>query len=93
MLIATLAASKNTSKEINLQLSQASETKAKIETACEGYRPIARRGAVLYFVVADFGGVDPMYQVGPTPVYLIAPFTLHPKPQTLCIRLVPHLCI
>ena len=63
VLIATLAASKTTSKEINFQLAQASETKTKIDNACEGYRPIAKRGAVLYFVIADFGSVDPMYQV------------------------------
>ena len=63
VLIATLAASKTTSREINFQLTQASETKTKIESACEGYRPVAKRGAVLYFVIADFGSVDPMYQV------------------------------
>ncbi len=62
VLIATLAASKTTSKDINLQLEKASLTKTKIDTACEGYRPVAKRGAILYFVVADMGGVDPMYQ-------------------------------
>jgi dynein heavy chain len=62
VLIATLAASKTTSKDINAQLAQAEETKTKIDTACEGYRGVAKRGAILYFVVADMGGVDPMYQ-------------------------------
>jgi len=36
VLIATLAASKTTSKDINDQLAQATETKTKIDTACEG---------------------------------------------------------
>eukprot|EP00960_Hanusia_phi_P050219 760078-Hanusia_phi.AAC.2 len=61
-LIQTLGASKTTSAEINEQLSQASETKTRIDDACEGYRPVAKRGAILYFVVASIANVDPMYQ-------------------------------
>jgi dynein heavy chain len=62
VLIATLGASKTASKEINEQLAQAEETKQRIESACEGYRPVAKRGSILYFVVATIGQVDPMYQ-------------------------------
>ena len=29
---------------------------------CAQYRVVATRGSLLYFVVADLGGVDPMYQ-------------------------------
>jgi len=28
----------------------------------ELYRPVARRGSVLYFVIADLALIDPMYQ-------------------------------
>jgi dynein heavy chain len=62
VLIATLGASKVASKEINQQLTQAEETKIRIDTACEGYRGVAKRGSILYFVVANIGSVDPMYQ-------------------------------
>jgi len=62
VLISTLGASKVASKEINDQLTQAEETKKRIEIACEGYRPVAKRGSILYFVVANIGSVDPMYQ-------------------------------
>ena len=34
----------------------------KQEHAREAYRPVATRGSILYFVVADFAGIDPMYQ-------------------------------
>jgi len=61
-LISTLADSKTTSTQVNEQVRQAEETKILIDDACEGYRPVATRGSILYFVVADLGGVDPMYQ-------------------------------
>jgi dynein heavy chain len=61
-LITTLKASKVTSTEVNAQVALATETKDKIDAACEGYRPVAKRGAVLYFVVADLSAIDPMYQ-------------------------------
>lgn len=33
-----------------------------ISAAREKYRPVAARGSVMYFVVADMAEVDPMYQ-------------------------------
>ncbi len=35
----------------------------------ELYRPVAKRASLLYFVIADLGDVDPMYQVGIFLVY------------------------
>eukprot|EP00736_Rhodelphis_marinus_P004047 Rmarinus@m.11564 len=61
-LINTLAASRMTSTEINHQVEVAQETTAQIDTARERYRPVATRGSILYFVVSDMSGVDPMYQ-------------------------------
>ena len=40
----------------------AEETTKEIDLAQEAYRPVATRGSILYFVVADFAGIDPMYQ-------------------------------
>jgi hypothetical protein len=35
---------------------------AEINTTREGYRSVATRGSVIYFVVATLALVDPMYQ-------------------------------
>lgn len=41
---------------------EAEETAKMINENRENYRPVARRGSVLYFVIADLAQVDPMYQ-------------------------------
>jgi dynein heavy chain len=61
-LIDTLKASKVTSADVNDQVLQATATKDKIDSTCEDYRAVAKRGALLYFVIADLAIIDPMYQ-------------------------------
>eukprot|EP00741_Cyanophora_paradoxa_P024436 tig00022075_g23593.t1 len=61
-LINTLSDSKVKSTEINQQVEAAEKTAKEIDIAREGYRSVAIRGSILYFVVADFAVVDPMYQ-------------------------------
>jgi len=39
----------------------AEKTAAMINENRENYRPVARRGSVLYFVIADLALIDPMY--------------------------------
>lgn len=51
-----------TSGVIKERLEEAEKTEVKISQAREKYRPVATRGSVMYFVVADMGTVDPMYQ-------------------------------
>ena len=51
-----------TSAVIGQRLAEAEQTEEKISLAREKYRVVATRGSVMYFVVADMGGVDPMYQ-------------------------------
>lgn len=41
---------------------EAEQTAKMINENRENYRVVARRGSVLYFVVADLALIDPMYQ-------------------------------
>lgn len=61
-LILTLDQSKKTSIAINERMIEAEETAKMINENRENYRVVARRGSVLYFVVADLALIDPMYQ-------------------------------
>jgi dynein heavy chain len=61
-LINTLNQSKVTSAVIKDRVAQAEITEREINGAREKYRPVAIRGSVLYFVIADLGEMDPMYQ-------------------------------
>jgi dynein heavy chain len=62
VLIETLAQSKLTSGEINEKLAEAKVITEEIGVQSELYRPVAKRASLLYFVIADLGDVDPMYQ-------------------------------
>ncbi|CAM9781524.1 unnamed protein product [Ectocarpus sp. 12 AP-2014] len=61
-LIATLSKSKTMSKVIAERLADSKSTKRQIEESREGYRPVAVRGSLLYFTVAELCRVDVMYQ-------------------------------
>lgn len=62
VLIETLAQSKLTSEEIKVKMLEADELVKEIKVQSELYRPVAKRASLLYFVIADLGEVDPMYQ-------------------------------
>ncbi|KAI9346257.1 dynein heavy chain and region D6 of dynein motor-domain-containing protein [Obelidium mucronatum] len=61
-LINTLNQSKVTSAAIKERVHQAEQTEIEINVAREKYRPVAIRGSVLYFVIANLAEMDPMYQ-------------------------------
>ena len=62
VLIETLAQSKLTSEEIKIKILEGIEIEKEIVVQSEFYRPVAKRASLLYFVIADLGDVDPMYQ-------------------------------
>ena len=62
LLISTLASSKKTSTEIKGRVAEAEKTEVEIREARESYRSVATRGSLIYFVIADLPGIDPMYQ-------------------------------
>ncbi len=61
-LINTLNDSKVTSDEVTESLAIAEKTGKKIESASALYKPCSTRASILYFVLYDLAGVDPMYQ-------------------------------
>ena len=61
-LINTLEQSKETSIMINERMKEAEEMTKEINANRELYRDVARRGSVLYFVIASTANMDPMYQ-------------------------------
>merc|ERR1711968_4051 len=61
-LIDTLANAKVTAKLIDERVAEAEVTQAEISETRLQYVPVAKRGAIIYFVVADLAQIDPMYQ-------------------------------
>lgn len=61
-VINVLNVSKSTSIEVKQKLEIARDTEIKINTAREEFRPVARRGSVLYFLICTMSMVNTMYQ-------------------------------
>lgn len=61
-LVETLNESKETSIVIAARLIDAEKTEEIITLEREKYRPLAAKGAVLFFVVSSLAEIDPMYQ-------------------------------
>jgi dynein heavy chain len=61
-LIITLDQSKKTGDECKSRMEVAENAMVEIDECTETLRPVATRASILYFVVADLGVIDPMYQ-------------------------------
>lgn len=61
-LIIILENSKKTSADIVKRLGDAAIVEEQINETRNHYRSVATRGSILYFVIADLAGIDPMYQ-------------------------------
>lgn len=61
-LITALQQSKQTSSMISHRFKEALQTDSDISAVREEYRSVAKRASILYFVMDDLAGVNPMYQ-------------------------------
>lgn len=61
-LIETLENTKSKAAVVMEQLQLSAETQKDIEKLRDGYRPAAKRGAVLFFALSDMSTVNAMYQ-------------------------------
>jgi len=61
-LIVTLDQSKKTGQECQERTDIAEKAMVQIDEVTETLRPVATRASILYFIVADLGLIDPMYQ-------------------------------
>ncbi|KAK5648316.1 hypothetical protein RI129_003208 [Pyrocoelia pectoralis] len=61
-LINTLENTKVKASEVMTKLQLAQQTGIDIDRLRDGYRPVAKRGAILFFVLSDMATVNAMYQ-------------------------------
>ena len=61
-LVGVLKNVKDTAEDVKKKLALATDTKVAIENKREQYRPVATRGAVLYFSIVDMSNIHCMYQ-------------------------------
>ncbi|CAK0818714.1 unnamed protein product [Prorocentrum cordatum] len=61
-LIEGLEKTKQTSKEIGIQVKEAQKTEVEINTSREQYRPVAAEGSMLFFLIIQLCFIEHMYQ-------------------------------
>ncbi|CAL1542606.1 unnamed protein product [Lymnaea stagnalis] len=61
-LVLTLQQSKAKSQEIYKRVAESEETEKHLNLARKRYLPVATRGSVIYFVIAELSNIDVMYQ-------------------------------
>ena len=61
-LIRTLEDTKSKATEIAQKLVLANQTSLEVELSRDAYRPVAKCGAILFFVLSELPAVNPMYE-------------------------------
>lgn len=86
-LIDTLENTKTKASEVTTKLHLAEETAKDIDRLRDGYRSVAKRGAILFFVLSDMAGVNSMYQYSLSSYLQVFAYSLRKAmPHTLLSR-------
>ncbi|XP_028981786.1 dynein heavy chain 10, axonemal [Diachasma alloeum] len=75
-LIETLENTKSSATEVTEKIALAEVTAKEVNKLRDGYRPAAKRGAILFFVLADMAVVNSMYQYSLTSYLEIFTYSL-----------------
>uniref|UniRef100_H3BAL0 Dynein axonemal heavy chain 10 n=1 Tax=Latimeria chalumnae TaxID=7897 RepID=H3BAL0_LATCH len=75
-LVQTLEETKSKATEVSEKLKLAEKTAVDIDKLRDGYRPAAKRGAILFFVLAEMALVSTMYQYSLTSFLEVFDFSL-----------------
>merc|ERR1719446_1751277 len=62
-LIETLEKTKTKAVEISQKLEEAKATATEIDITCAAYRPVAKRGSILFFVMSSLSTLSNMYEL------------------------------
>jgi len=62
-LIETLEQTKTKAVEISEKLEEAKSTAVEIDATCAAYRPVAKRGSILFFVMSSLATLNNMYEL------------------------------
>nr|CAH8856482.1 unnamed protein product [Trichobilharzia regenti] len=76
-LVDTLEETKLKAKEVTEKLELGAKTAIDIDILRDGYRPAAKRGAILFFVLSDMSSVNSMYQYSLTAYLDVFQISLH----------------
>lgn len=86
-LVSTLENTKGKAHEVTEKLKLAANTAIDIDRLRDGYRSVAKRGAILFFVLSDMAGVSPMYQYSLSSYLQVFAYSLRKAlPHTLLKR-------
>lgn len=70
-----------------MKLALAVETAKDIEILRDGYRPVSKRGAILFFVLSDMASVNAMYQYSLTSYLEVFAYSLRRAiPDVMLVR-------
>lgn len=86
-LISTLENTKEKATEVMTKIEIAMVTSKEIEILRDGYRSVARRGAILFFVLADMAAVNSMYQYSLSSYLVVFSYALRKAmPDVILLR-------
>ena len=90
-LVGVLNATKVKANDVMAKLVSAQETREQIREQREQYRPVAERGAALYFVITEMALVNPMYQTSLEQFDTLFVRSMDQSSRTPPIRRVPNI--